>query len=79
MHLQTGAHTDKDTKMAHVSVGTMIEQLDGLRDTKDLTEWEQGFVNSVLSKYLMAGKDTRSLSSRQIETIENIWSKHFAG
>lgn len=65
--------------MAIVSVGTMIDQLDGLRDTSDLTEWERGFVSSVLAKYLMAGKDTRVLSSKQTETIENIWSKHFAG
>ena len=60
------------------SVKTMIEQLDGLRDTSDLTAWEGKFVTSVLNIYLTSGKETRSLSAKQIECIEKIWSKHFA-
>ena len=39
-----------------VSLGTKIEQLDGLRDTQDLTQWEQGFVTSILERYLVAGR-----------------------
>lgn len=61
-----------------VSLGTKIEQLDGLRDTSDLTQWEQGFVTNVLERYLLAGRDTRMLSSRQVDAIEQIWSKHFS-
>lgn len=61
-----------------VSLGTKIEQLDGLRDTNDLTQWEQGFVTSILERYLVAGRDTRMLSSKQVDAIEKIWSKHFA-
>lgn len=61
-----------------VSLGTKIEQLDGLRDTDDLTQWEQGFVTSILERYLLAGRDTRMLSSRQCDAIEQIWSKHFS-
>lgn len=61
-----------------VSIGTMIEQLDGLRDTRDLNDWEQSFVTSVLQRYLVAKKDTRGLSDRQVEVIEKIWGKHFA-
>lgn len=61
-----------------VSLGTKIEQLDGLRDTDDLNQWEQGFVTSILERYLVAGRDTRMLSSKQVEAIEKIWSKHFA-
>lgn len=61
-----------------VSIGTMIEQLDGLRDTHDLNAWEQDFVSSVLTRYLQARKDTRSLSSKQVEVIARIWGKHFA-
>ncbi len=30
-----------------VSLGTMIEQLDGMRDTSDLTAWENDFVTSI--------------------------------
>ena len=61
-----------------VSLGTKIEQLDGLRDTKDLSEWEQSFVTSILERYLLAGRDTRMLTSKQVDAIEKIWSKHFA-
>lgn len=61
-----------------VSLGTKIEQLDGLRDTDDLTQWEQGFVSSILERYLVAGRDTRMLSSKQVDVIERIWDKHFA-
>lgn len=65
--------------MMAVSVGTMIEQLDGLRDTDDLTEWEQGFVTNVLGQYLKAKKNTQKLTTKQVETVERIWAKHFAG
>ena len=61
-----------------VSLGTKIEQLDGLRDTQDLTQWEQGFVTNILERYLLAGRDTRMLTSKQADAIEKIWSKHFA-
>ncbi|MDP1681051.1 MAG: hypothetical protein Q8L39_04675 [Burkholderiales bacterium] len=62
-----------------VSVGTMIEQLDGLRDTEDLTEWEQGFVTNVLGQYIKAKKNTQQFTEKQVERVEQIWAKHFAG
>lgn len=65
--------------MRTVSIGTMIEQLDGLRDTKDISDWEDSFITSVLHKYLQAGKRTSGLSEKQVEKIEDIWVKHFAG
>lgn len=61
-----------------VSLGTMIEQLDGMRDTSDLTAWENDFVTSILERYLAAKKDTRNLTAKQVEIVERIWSKHFA-
>jgi hypothetical protein len=61
-----------------VSLGTKIEQLDGLRDTNDLTQWEQGFVTSILERYLTATKDTRWMTSKQVDVVERIWKKHFA-
>ncbi len=61
-----------------VSIGTMIEQIDGLRDTTGLTEWEQGFVTSILQRYLLANKDTQTLSGKQVEVIERIYRKHFS-
>lgn len=60
------------------SIATMIEQLDGLRDTDALTDWENEFATSVVARYQDANKDTRALSAKQVEKIENIWRKHFA-
>ncbi len=61
-----------------VSIGTMIEQLDGLRDTRALNDWEQGFVTNVLERYLLAHKNTSHLSDKQVECVERIYRKHFA-
>jgi hypothetical protein len=61
-----------------VSIGTMIEQLDGLRDTSALNPWEHDFVTSILERYLQAKKDTRSLTDKQVDVIDRIWRKHFA-
>lgn len=49
------------------SIGTMIEQLDGLRDTTDLTKWESDFVTSILDRYMATKKTTLSLSAKQVE------------
>lgn len=56
----------------------MLEQLDGLRDTRDLSPWESDFVTSVLHRYLQAGKKTSVLTGSQVEKVEQIWAKHFA-
>lgn len=61
-----------------VSIGTMIEQLDGLRDTKALNPWEQGFVTSIVHRYAQAKKDTRGFSEAQVQKIDAIWHQHFA-
>jgi hypothetical protein len=60
------------------SIGQMIELLDGLRDTSDITPWENGFITSILESYLKAKKSTSHLTERQVETIEKIYNKHFA-
>lgn len=60
-----------------VSLGTMVKQLSALIDTKDVTEWENGFIESVVFKTAF-GSNTRSLTEKQIETIERLWEKHFA-
>ena len=65
--------------MRTVSLGAMIEQIDGLWDTKDLTIWENGFVESVYEQYLLAKRDTRKFSAKQVEVIDRLWRKHFAG
>ena len=60
-----------------VSIGTQIKQIAGLLDTDDLTEWEKGFVASVNHRS-KRGTETRTLTDKQVETVERIYEKHFA-
>jgi len=57
------------------STTTMIRRLSGLLDTRDLSEWEQQFVRSLVEK-LDAGRVT-SLTERQVETLERLHGRHF--
>lgn len=59
-----------------VSTTTMIRRLSGMLDTRDLSEWEQQFVRSLVEK-LDAGRVT-SLTERQVETLERLHGRHFA-
>lgn len=63
--------------METISIGTMIKRISGLLGTKDLTEWEQGFVSGAVEK-TRNGDQTTGLSPKQVEIIERIHDKHFA-
>lgn len=56
-----------------VEVGTMIRQCKAMLGTKDLTDWEKRFFEK-----LDPDMDTRALSEKQLEVIDEVWSKHFA-
>ena len=58
------------------STTTMIRRLEGMLGTKDLSEWEQGFVETLAAK-LEAGEVTK-LTERQVEILERLHGKHFA-
>jgi hypothetical protein len=60
-----------------VSMNTKIEQLRAMLGTRDLTDWEQGFVRNVADKFT-AAQSSAGLTERQIEIIDRIWDKHFA-
>lgn len=59
------------------SIGTMIKRIAGLHGTRDITEWEDGFIGSILDK-TEGGKETTGLSGTTVEMIERIHNKHFA-
>ena len=59
-----------------VSTTKMIQRLEGLMGTKDLTEWEQGFVRSLASR-MHAGEVTK-LTGDQVEKLDELHRKHFA-
>jgi hypothetical protein len=63
--------------MKTISIGSMIRQVSGLVGTKDASEWEAGFIRNIVDK-TFDGRDTTMLTSKQVETVENIFSKHFA-
>jgi len=60
-----------------VSLGTMIKQIAALEGTDDVTPWENGFINSVVA-WSSGGDNTATITPRQADTIERIWSKHFS-
>ena len=61
--------------MRTVSVRSMLAQIEGLRGTDDLTQWEDQFVGAVCEK---ARTDTTVLSSKQVTIVERIYREHFA-
>lgn len=60
------------------SIGTMIKQLAALDGLQDLSEWEMEFALDIRDK-TNGGRVTSELSDRQIEVIERLYKKHFAG
>jgi hypothetical protein len=59
------------------SIGTMIKRIAGLQGTRDINEWEDSFIGSVIDK-TEGGKETTGLSAKQVEIVERIHNKHFA-
>lgn len=58
-------------------LGNMIKQVSGLT-ASDLNAWEKSFVDSVVEKSA-CGQNTTTLSPKQVEVIERLFDKHFAG
>jgi hypothetical protein len=59
------------------SLAQKLEQIEGLTDTKDVTDWENQFIKDVAARVKRTGS-TSVLSERQVETIDRIYGKHFA-
>ena len=57
------------------SIKQMIERIEGLTDTRDVTEWENDFIKAMSERK----DDTAVLSERQVQQIEQLYNKHFAG
>lgn len=60
-----------------VSLGTMVKQICSLSGTKDVNDWEDGFITG-LDVTTNSGDKTTMLSPKQIEVVERLWQKHFA-
>ena len=58
------------------SIGAMLQAVSGLLGTKDVSEWEAGFIRNCMETS-QNGKLTAHLSDKQVEIIDTIHSKHF--
>lgn len=59
-----------------LSTTQMIRRLEGMAGSKDLSDWESGFVESLVSKVEMGV--VTMLTERQLETLQRLHDKHFA-
>lgn len=60
------------------SLNTMVRRCAGLIDTKDVSDWENQFLKSIVEK-TRGGDNTTSLTEKQVDVLERIFNKHFAG
>lgn len=60
------------------SLNTMVKKCAGLVDTTDVSDWENQFLKSVVEK-TSEGENTTGLTEKQIDVLERIYGKHFAG
>lgn len=58
------------------SLNSMVQKVAGLADTKDVTDWENRFIKSVVEA-TGNGKNTTSLTEKQIDVLEGLCEKHF--
>ncbi len=63
--------------MPTTSLRIMIVKLSAMLGTEDLSEWEEGFVESIAEKS-KNGTITTALSEKQVAAIDRLYSKHFA-
>lgn len=60
------------------SLNTMVKKVAGLADTRDVTDWENRFIKKVVEQ-TRNGDNTSSLTEPQVDSLEQIYEKHFVG
>lgn len=55
----------------------MLEKVEGLVGTGDLSRWEEEFVESLVSRREQ-GDTLTDLSAKQVEVLDRLHGKHFA-
>jgi len=60
------------------AINTMVKRVAGLADTKDVSNWENQFIKSVVEK-TGNGNNTSTLTEKQIDVLERLHDKHFTG
>lgn len=62
--------------MAMKSLGQKIKQITALIGTKDVSPWEESFLESI-KKQTSDGEFSTRLTANQAEVVERIYEKHF--
>lgn len=60
------------------SINNMVKQCSGLLGTNDVNDWEERFLSDICER-TDDGDNTSMLTEKQVESLERIWRKHFAG
>lgn len=60
------------------SINNMVKKCAGLIDTRDVTAWENEFLQSIVET-TDAGDNTSMLTEKQVDVLERIYTKNFAG
>jgi hypothetical protein len=60
------------------TLNTKVKRIAGLAGTRDVNEWEDEFIQSIVEQ-TGEGENTSSLTEKQIDVVERLFDKHFAG
>lgn len=59
------------------SLNTQVKHVAGLVGTPDVNPWEETFITSIV-RQTENGKDTSSLTEKQVDVLERLYERHFA-
>lgn len=59
-----------------LSTTQMIRKLEGMLGSRDLSDWEQGFVESLVKR--VESSQVTTLTEKQIDNLQRLHDKHFA-
>jgi hypothetical protein len=59
------------------SLNAMVKKVAGLAGTKDVTPWEDRFIQNIVAQ-THNGDNTASLTENQVDVLERLHDRHFA-
>lgn len=68
-------------KIPEVSLLIKLQQVEGLIDTNQISDWENKFLSSLVPGAIERAKKGQvfTLTPKQLQVLNGLWSKHFAG
>ncbi|CAN5714396.1 hypothetical protein BH10PSE18_BH10PSE18_07990 [soil metagenome] len=59
------------------SLNAQVQKVAGLAGTPDVNPWEDTFIASIV-RQTQNGKNTSSLTEKQVDVLERLYERHFA-